>query len=39
VDCTECPTPDALCEKCAAGFASARAYLHLASDLGVPISG
>jgi len=37
VQCTACPTPDILCEQCAAGLARARAYLALISDLGVPV--
>ena len=37
VHCPACETPDALCDQCAAGLACARAYLSLASDLGLPV--
>jgi hypothetical protein len=33
--CPACPTPDRLCEECAAGLASARAYLELSRSFGL----
>jgi hypothetical protein len=37
VHCPVCPSPDTLCESCAAGLARARAYLALGRELGVPV--
>jgi hypothetical protein len=33
--CPACPTPDQLCEECAAGLARARAYLALSRAFGL----
>jgi hypothetical protein len=33
--CPACPTPDQLCEECAAGYARARAYLALGRAFGL----
>jgi hypothetical protein len=34
-ECPACPTPDQLCEQCAAGLARARAYLALSRAFGL----
>jgi hypothetical protein len=39
VTCPACPTPDQLCEECAAGLASARAYRTLSQAFGLETSG
>jgi hypothetical protein len=33
--CPACPTPDQLCEECAAGYDRARAYLALSHAFGL----
>jgi hypothetical protein len=34
-ECPACPTPDQLCEECAAGLGRARAYLTLSHAFGL----
>lgn len=35
LQCAACPSPDRLCDQCAAGHDRARAYLALSYDLGL----
>jgi|GEM_PF-2664773 hypothetical protein len=35
VQCAACPSPDRLCDQCAAGHERARAYLALSYELGL----